>query len=75
MSRGVKKTTLVKKEVFSFNRIGALMWFFNSRVFRRRNFGKLQLKIFDSFIWLLRRIDKFLPLPGLSLIVVAQKPD
>ena len=63
------------KEVFSFNRIGALMWFFNSRVFRRRNFGKLQLKIFDSFIWLLRRIDKFLPLPGLSLIVVAQKPD
>ena len=51
------------------------MWFFNSRVFRRRNFGKLQLKIFDSCIWVLRRIDKFLPLPGLSLIVVAQKPD
>ena len=37
------------------------------------NFSKLELKLFDSSIWILRRIDKLLPLPGLSLIVVAQK--
>ena len=60
-------------KVFSFNRIGSLLWFLNSRVLRRKNFSKLELKLFDSSIWILRRIDKLLPLPGLSLIVVAQK--
>ncbi len=62
------------KEVFSFNRVGSIMWLLNSRVLRRKNFGKLQLKIFDSFIWVLRRIDNYLPLPGLSLIAVVRKP-
>jgi glycosyltransferase involved in cell wall biosynthesis len=62
-------------KVASFNRIGSLVWLLNSCLLRRKNLGKLQLKIFDSFIWVLRRIDKFLPLPGLSLIGVVQKPE
>ena len=61
-------------ELISFNRVSVLPWLFNSRVLRRRNFGKLQLKLFDSFIWLWRRLDRFVPLPGLSLIAVARKP-
>ena len=60
-------------QVRSFNRVGSLVWLLNSWILRRKNLGKLQLKLFDSLIWLWRRIDRFLPLPGLSLIVVARR--
>ncbi len=58
----------------TFNRVSVLPWFINARILRRRYFGKVQLKLFDSLVWLWRRIDRFLPFDGLSLIVVAQKP-
>jgi hypothetical protein len=35
----------------------------------------LQLKIFDSFVWLWKLIDPYLPWPGQSIIVVAKKKD
>ena len=31
------------------------------------------LKIFDKTVWLWRRLDRLMPWPGLSLIVVARK--
>jgi hypothetical protein len=61
--------------VMSFNRVGWLPWLVNGRIMRRRNFGKLQLKLYDSLIWLWRRVDRWLPLPGLSIIAIARKPD
>jgi len=62
------------ERLFTFNRISVLPWFINARIMRRKHFGKLQLKIFDNLVWLWRIIDRLLPWPGLSLIVVAQKP-
>lgn len=59
---------------FTFNRVSVLPWFVNARILRRKYFGKLQLKAFDSLVWLWKRIDRFLPWAGLSLIVVARKP-
>ena len=61
--------------VFSFNRIGSVPWFINSRVLRRENLSRFQLKLFDSFIWFWSRIDRFVPLPGLSLIAVGRRPE
>ena len=61
--------------LFSFNRVGLLPWFINGRILRRRVFGKLQLKLYDSLVWLWRILDKVLPIPGLSLIVIARKPE
>lgn len=62
------------ERLFTFNRISVLPWFINARIMRRKHFGKLQLKIFDHLVWLWRLIDRLLPWPGLSLIVVAKKP-
>lgn len=62
------------EQVYSFNRIGFFPWFVNGRILKRRNFSKLQLKFFDSFVWLWRLIDKLLPFPGLSIIGIAKKP-
>lgn len=61
-------------KVFSFNRLSVLGWFFNGRILRRKYFGKLQLKILDHAVWLLRLLDRIVPWKGLSLIVVARKP-
>ena len=39
---------------------------------KRRHFGLVQLKIFDSMVWLLRRTEWVLPWMGVSLIVVCK---
>jgi hypothetical protein len=62
------------EDIFGFNRVSVFPWYLNGRILKRRHFGKVQLKIFDSLVWLFRRIDPFLPWQGLSLIAVARKP-
>jgi hypothetical protein len=57
----------------TFNKIAVPAWFFNGRVLRRKKFGRVQLKLFDSLVWLWRRIDRFLPWKGVSCIVIARK--
>lgn len=60
--------------LFDFNRIGVVGWFLNGRLLRRTRMAKYQLKAYDSLVWLWRRIDRFLPWHGLSLVAVAVKP-
>jgi glycosyltransferase involved in cell wall biosynthesis len=58
----------------SFNKVALLPWFLYSRIFHAGNISKLVLKIFDKSVWFWRRLDVAIPLPGLSLLVVARKP-
>ncbi len=60
--------------IFDFNRISVPGWWLNARLLRRRHIGRVQLKILDSFLWLLKRIDPWLPWGGVSLIAVARRP-
>ncbi len=57
----------------SFNRVGVLTWFFWGQILRRRRAGGLLLGLYDRLTFLWRMLDWVLPLPGLSLIVVARK--
>ncbi len=54
------------------NKIGALGWWFSSRVLHRDRISRPALKLWDKSVWLLRRIDALLPWRGLSLVVVAR---
>jgi glycosyltransferase involved in cell wall biosynthesis len=54
------------------NKIGALGWWFSSRVLHRSRISRPALKLWDKSVWLLRRIDALLPWQGLSLVVVAR---
>jgi glycosyltransferase involved in cell wall biosynthesis len=54
------------------NKIGALGWWFSSRVLHRKRISRPALKLWDKSVWLLRRIDALLPWRGLSLVVVAR---
>ncbi len=61
------------KTIIDFNRIGSLAWFLNGKILRRRTFGLGQIWMLDLLTPLLRRIDRFLPLPPLSLIAILQR--
>ncbi|HWQ57263.1 MAG TPA: glycosyltransferase [Bryobacteraceae bacterium] len=60
---------------YEFNKAGAPSWWLFGKVLRRARINKLTLKLFDKTVWLWRLIDGLLPWRGLSLIVVARKPD
>ena len=61
------------EEMSDFNRMGVFGWWWNGKVRKARNFSRVQLKLFDVTIPLLRRVDHFFPWPGLGLLVVARR--
>lgn len=64
----------VVRKVLQFNRAGAPTWWAHGRIFSSRNISKPVLKLFDKTVWIWRRLDRLMPWPGLSLILVASKP-
>lgn len=61
------------ERIWFFNRVSTPGWIWNGKILKRRHFSRIQLKIFDSLVWLWRRIDPYLPWSGQSLIVVGRK--
>jgi glycosyltransferase involved in cell wall biosynthesis len=60
------------ERLVDFNRAGVPGWRLNGWT-RRTTFSRVQLKLFNSMVWLARHLDRVLPWRGLSLIVVARK--
>jgi glycosyltransferase involved in cell wall biosynthesis len=56
--------------VLEFNRAGTIAWFLNGKIMRRRTFGFAQILSLNLLTPVLRRIDRLLPWPPLSLIAV-----
>ena len=63
----------VVETVFDFNRISVPGWWLNGKILRRRKFSRVQLKLVDTLIPVLSRIDRLWPWGGLSIIAVARK--
>jgi SAM-dependent methyltransferase len=59
--------------VIRFNRASRPGWWFNGTVMKRRTISRLQLKNFDRIVWLVRRVDAYLPWPQTSLIGIGRK--
>ncbi|HOP76834.1 MAG TPA: glycosyltransferase [Thermogutta sp.] len=57
-----------------FNRLGSLAWFISSRVLRRRTLSPHAMKWFSRLVPLAKLLDWLLPVRGMSLVVVGQKP-
>jgi glycosyltransferase involved in cell wall biosynthesis len=60
--------------MLEFNRVGIIAWWLNGKLLRRRTFGFWQIKVLNLLTPLFRVLDKFLPLPPLSLIAILRKP-
>ncbi len=58
------------EKVLKFNRIGAPGWWLNGRVLKKETFGFWQIKLLNILIPFIRPIDRFLPFPHLSWIII-----
>ncbi len=61
------------EKLFDFNRFSRPGWWINGKVLRRKKFSRVQLKLIDTLMPLLKRIDRIWPWSGLSLIAIAVK--
>lgn len=58
-----------------FNRFGALGWWVSGNILRRRDLTPRQMIWFDRLLPLAKLMERVLPWPGMSLIVVGRKRD
>jgi glycosyltransferase involved in cell wall biosynthesis/phospholipid N-methyltransferase len=56
-----------------FNRTGVPGWLLNGKLLRRKRFSRLQLKLFNILMPVVRRTDRLLPWRGLSLVAIARR--
>jgi glycosyltransferase involved in cell wall biosynthesis len=63
------------EQVLNFNRPGVPAWWLNSCIFRRKSFGLGQIRMLNVLTPLFRMIDRWLPLPPLSIIAILRKAD
>src|SRR5437660_3378358 len=62
------------ERILDFNRISRPPWYVSGRILKRTTLGSGQMKVFDRFVWLWRKIDSHLPWPPTSIIAIAVKP-
>jgi SAM-dependent methyltransferase len=58
------------EKMLTFNRIGSPGWWLNGRILKRETFGLGQIKMLNALVPIIRPIDRFLPFPHLSWIVI-----
>jgi glycosyltransferase involved in cell wall biosynthesis len=63
------------EHLFDFNRVSVPGWWLSGKVLRRRTFSRVQLKLLECLMPVLKRIDHLWPWTGLSLVGVAVKPE
>ncbi len=62
------------ERIINFNRVSLPGWYLNGKLLGKSTISPLQLRIFDRFVWLSRRIDGALPWGPTSIIGIARKP-
>jgi SAM-dependent methyltransferase len=70
----IERAQLEVEQLFDFNRSSVPGWALNCKLVGRTRLPRAQLRLFDMLTPLVRRVDPWLPWPGLSLISVARKP-
>ena len=74
MIHKIAKTANLRVETFiSFNKISILPWYVNGKILRKKTFSRFQIFMLDIFIPFIKKIDKFLPWPSLSIIAILKK--
>jgi hypothetical protein len=73
LSEELRATGFEVEVLRDFNRAGVPGWFLNGKLLRRRHFSRVQLKVFNVLVPLIRRLDRVFPWSGLGLIAVARR--
>ncbi|MGA2618386.1 MAG: glycosyltransferase [Thermoguttaceae bacterium] len=76
-AEAVRKMTAAGFEVVHtrrFGRLAAIAWALAGHLFRSRGLSRRQMLWSDRLIPLARTLERLLPLPGMSLLIVGRKP-
>ncbi|QDU59244.1 Undecaprenyl-phosphate mannosyltransferase [Planctomycetes bacterium Pan216] len=57
-----------------FNKLGSIGWFVSGKILRKRHLSPRQMIWFDRLLPVAKFLEKILPIPAMSLIVVGRKP-
>jgi 2-polyprenyl-3-methyl-5-hydroxy-6-metoxy-1,4-benzoquinol methylase len=68
-----ESTGLTVEKILTFNRASSIPWWLNGKLLRRKSFGFMQITTLNLITPLLKRVDRYLPLPALSLIAILSK--
>jgi len=63
------------ERILDFNRISRPAWYVTGRLLQRKSINRFLLRVFDSLVWLWKRIDRLLPWPPTSIIAIAVKSE
>lgn len=74
LCKKVQEAQLRPLKTRSFNALSMLGWWVNAVLLKREHMGRWKIKMFDMLVPVLRRVEAVLPLPGLSLVCIAEKP-
>jgi glycosyltransferase involved in cell wall biosynthesis/phospholipid N-methyltransferase len=61
------------REILRFNRAGSPAWWINGKLLKRTTFGLFQMKVLNALVPIFKKLDKWTPLPALSLIAILEK--
>jgi glycosyltransferase involved in cell wall biosynthesis len=61
--------------ILRFNRASRPGWWLNGSILKKRTISRLQLRNFDRMVWLLRRIDAYLPWQQTSIIGIGRRAE
>jgi SAM-dependent methyltransferase len=73
LTDALQRAGLNIETLFDFNRVSVPGWWFNGKVLKRKTFSRVQLKLFDLAVPIIRHVDRLLPYEGQSLIAVARR--
>ena len=60
--------------ILDFNRVSRPAWYIKGKVLQQSRIARFQIKSFDKFVWLWRRIDRYFPWGPTSIIAIGVKP-
>jgi glycosyltransferase involved in cell wall biosynthesis len=69
----MESTGFEVQRILEFNRISRPGWYVAGRILKQKTLRPFSMKLFDSMVWLWRRIDAHLPWPPTSIIAIGIK--
>ena len=69
----IEKAGFKIETILDFNRSSTPAWYLNGKIFKRKHLSPIQLKILEILMPVIRKIDRFWPWKGVSLIAIGTK--
>ena len=73
LRNSLEKAGFEVEKIFDFNRISVLGWWLNGKILKKSSFSRIQIKILEMLMPVIRRLDRFLPYRGISVIGIGIK--